>query len=208
MKPGDDVRMIPQEQEKEPTKQGEEVVPPSGAMEESGWQKLKYYFWDKLSDKLILLILSGVVIFGFQQTFQHGQKVRDDAAAVAKIQTEILVKQRGFLMEAMGEYFQLLKDLEDFGRAEGEKAEELGALRKKVMVVVHTIDPIDERISKSAEPLLQKMNEISQELPTKNHEPEEIQGMSKDIRKKYMTFLIELGEITKEVIIKESGKAR
>jgi hypothetical protein len=191
---------------KEAEKQGVEVPTPPAASEGSFWDHLKAFFWDKIAGSVVLLLLSGGVVFLFQQHYQYNQKEREEAAAVSRIQTEILVKQRGVLLETMGQYFQLLEEFKDRGSGQADMVEELRKLRKKVLVGLYTIDSIDKRIKKEAEPLLQAMNKVSTDLVTKNPEPEEIQKMSEKVREIYLHFLGKLGEITKEVVIRESRK--
>jgi hypothetical protein len=179
---------------------------PSQSDEKGFLRRSLDYFWDKIFDKLLLIIISGVIIFLYQEHSKHSQKIRDESIAAARIYTEILIKQRAILMETIGEYMQLLEELTDRGIATKEDLIILRSLRKKVLVVLNTLYPIDENIKKYADPLKKAIEKPSIDL-TRKRSKEYIQQISDKILTSYLNFLEELGKLTRKKVKDEIEKA-
>jgi hypothetical protein len=164
--------------------------------------RFKDYFWDKICDKLLVIIITGIIIFVYQEYSKHQQKIQDDAVAAGRIYSEIISKQRIILSDAIIEYIQVLGDLEDIGKANRETLAKFRNLRIKVLVVAYTLYPLDDRIKKSFEPLIIATEKASTEL-TQKRGREYIKNISNDILQSYLNFMEELRKITINIVEKE-----
>ncbi len=179
----------------------------SGASEKKGFiSRGCAYFWDKIFDKLLVILVTGIVIFLYQEHLKHEQKNRDEAVATARIYTEIIIKQRVILMEAIGGYMQLLEELEDRGIATPENIKTFRDLRKKVLGVIRTLYPLDQNIKKYAVPLIKATEKPSINL-MQERDKDYIRGMSGDILQNYLVFMEELRKITINKAKEEIDKA-
>jgi hypothetical protein len=175
------------------------------------------YFWDKVFVPLLLVLVSGFLIFGFQERskreqkkrddeISHEQKIRDEAISSAKVNTEILVKQRVVLMEAVGAYLHLLEDIGDEGIPTAEESSEMHKLRKNIEVAIKTIYPMSKNIKEEAAPFIKAIRKPLIEL-TQKRSREEITTMSNDILTNYLNFLEKLKRTTMSKVREEIEKA-
>jgi hypothetical protein len=173
----------------------------------SFWSKIIGYFFDKMFGPLFVVIISGVIIFFYQEDVKHKQKIRDEAIASARKSTEMLIKQRGILMDAMVGYMQLLDEIVDKGIANSDDLKQFRKLRKAVNVAIDTLYyPTNVNNVKCAVSFREAIERPSIDL-VQRRPKKYITKMSKDILDSYLPFMEELGRITRQRVIKENQEA-
>jgi hypothetical protein len=174
------------------------------------------YFFDKIFGPLFVVLISGVIIFYYQENSKHEQKIQDEAIASAKVSTEILIKQRGILMETIVEYMQLLAEIKDKGIANADDQKNFRILRKKVDVALNTLYPMIvtlypkdiniKNYSDAANNFRNSTLRPSKDL-SQRRSKEYIEGISWGLFNNYLSFMKEIDGVTRKIIKDEIEKA-
>jgi hypothetical protein len=156
-------------------------------------------------DKIIIGAVALIVLLPLQWLGKKYEASLKTSLSLAKINTDILVKQRNSLIETMGEYFYIIDEIRPNGKADTDQMKTLIQLKEKVIVLIFTVEPIDEqKIEKTGKLFLESILSLNSRLAEgKKIQPECLDCYAKTIRDNYMGFLQTLREVTLDTVKKE-----
>lgn len=158
-------------------------------------------------EKIVIGCIAALIVIYVQNRVNNTQKIRDEAAAITKINTGILITQRDNIMENMHKYLRLVEDVKFFGQAEKEQKRSLTGLRREISVSVFNIAVVYPEISTQAQPFLTSINEMNMMLKEDISAREEIETKEEEVLKNFKDLLQFLRKLTIKTIWDEFNDA-
>jgi len=177
-------------------------------------------------DKIIFALIAGVILLLFQNSAHRKQQILDARISVAKIYTDIIVKQREDLTKAVGEYLFLIEKVVFTRKIETSQKQALSDLYIRIIYITDilcSIKPSSDfndanatstnlsvRISlveKSIETFLDGLDGMNLSFSEAHPNFKIIKETTKRIRNNYMDLVGKLKDLTVEIVKTEAKAA-
>jgi hypothetical protein len=162
-------------------------------------------------DKLIIGILAGVIVLFIQIQAQKQQQLKDESFSVARVQTDILIEQRGVLVKAMTDYIRFVgsgKVYIDGKFRSTEDQVKASQLQDDIRLTIFTMGAIDDTLSQEGKELVEAISILNSKLLSQKNSPQQIDEGMEVIRGKYRDFIVTIKTVTREILQQEFQESR
>ena len=158
--------------------------------------------WDILIDRLLLVVLVGILLAVVDWRFTTLQKRADARAAVSTVMTEALVHQSKKLMTAVEEYMLLIDEMMEKGQTSNTI---LPRLEQQVRLAVRIFAAVSPDVDDAAEELEKSMSKLSNfvrgDRQTSGVTPLKRHGeLRQDFLNRYVKFTANMRSITQQAV--------
>jgi hypothetical protein len=159
--------------------------------------------WLSLIDKIIIGVIAGIIALHFQQKADKSKKLFDESMAVSKIYTEIYVKQRKSLTDAMEDFFSFIENVRSKSEPSEDEIQQFQKLRYKFNVIFEILAGDDPSIMGPGDHFINSINQMSDILTDSTKGIDEIKEQRKLIQQHYSAVLDKLEDLTRKKVKEE-----
>jgi hypothetical protein len=163
--------------------------------------------WFNFIDKVFIGFLAAFITFFFQSQQYQYQLLLNASVAASKINTDILLSQRGKLIEEMSGYSFVLDKIKDKGEADKNQIGLLSDHRKKITFIIETLGAVDIKIAEIGRPFVKLINTVNFEVAKGSFNTDNLGKNINLILSQYMAVLTTIQVVGIEKTVQEFQSA-
>lgn len=159
-----------------------------------------------LFDKLLLAAMAAIFVGQIQDDFKSQATLRDQAYAVSRIHTDLLVEHRKRLTAVIDRYLPILDYAKSVGQiTDSDRIDTLNELLQEVRVVDTTVSAILPDLSLNTDALVKSVSYINLSLISSRQRLSDIEAKEDELLCVYTVLLEAFRKETRSVVEREYG---